>query len=132
MKLHQNQVVFYGCTRGIITNVGDKTVNVHLIDGRYRLNMSIEAILLHPFWSVTNEKASFEEANKFIDESQTLKHNYVVKCRTLNGAVYLRYCFSDNAVALSAELNEQRLSIIEFLRSKDQILKPVVKKNGLL
>jgi hypothetical protein len=128
MDLHQNQIVFYGTIRGIITNVAEETVNVHLEDGRYRLGAVKSIFKFHKNWTVTNEKASFAEAYSFIEKADTLKCNYLVKAVSLDEQVFLREYLASNIKSLSVELADKGLAITEFVKCSDQIVKPVVQK----
>ncbi len=128
MELRQNQIVYYGTTRGIITNVAEKTVNVHLEDGRYRLGAVKSIFKHHKNWTVTNEKATFDEAYSFIDKAETLKCNYLVKLVALDETVAIREYLASNINSLSEELADKGLAITEFVKCSDQILKPVVQK----
>jgi hypothetical protein len=128
MELYQNQIVYHGTIRGIITNVAEETVNVHLEDGRYRLGAVKSIFKFHKVWTVTNEKASFDEAYSFIDKATTLKCNYLVKVVTLDEQVFCREYLASNINSLSEELADKGLAITEFVKCSNQLIKPVVQK----
>lgn len=126
-KVYQNQIVYYGETRGAISNVEKESVDIHFEDGRYILGLVTDVLFKNAVWTVQNKKLDFSDLNKFVEESQKICSKYTVLLDN-NGERLLKTYLGENVSQVQGFLRSQGFEIISLYKCRDQLFKDVVPK----
>lgn len=124
-KVYQNQIVYYGETRGAISNVEEESVDIHFEDGRYILGLVTDVLFKNAVWTVQNKKLDFSDLNKFVEESQKICSKYTVLLDN-NGERLLKTYLGENVSQVQGFLRSQGVEIMSLYKCRDQLFKDVV------
>ncbi|KZN63306.1 hypothetical protein [Pseudoalteromonas luteoviolacea] len=130
MELKLFQTVFYGSTKGVVTDVTDETVSIHLEDGRYVLNVMKLNIVNNAAWTVTREMSPFGELDKYLERATSIKNLYAIEYSTNGRPKCYDTVLADSTKDVEIKLGKN-VKLLNVKLSRSQILKPVIQKGTL-
>ncbi|MAD89039.1 MAG: hypothetical protein CMK64_05000 [Pseudoalteromonas sp.] len=130
MELTIFQIVYYGSTKGIVSDITDETVSIHLEDGRYVIGVMKMNIFNNDAWTVMPEKAVFGELGDYLKKAETIKNLYSIEYSKEGRARCFDTILADSTKDVEYLLGST-VKLLDIRLSRSQILKPLIAKGTL-